>query len=116
MLSGLRAAFHAPKGEMAAAGVAHVEPLVRSTHERFDGGGYPDGLAGADIPLSSRIGFVCDALDAMTSSRPYRRTLSVGEALGELRRHAGTQFDPEAVEAFVRVIEGEQTRMVALAS
>jgi HD-GYP domain-containing protein (c-di-GMP phosphodiesterase class II) len=76
---------------------------VRSTHERFDGTGYPDRLAGEQIPLEARIISVCDAYDAMTGGRPYRRAVGHIEALDELRRCAGSQFDPAVVEAFVRV-------------
>jgi diguanylate cyclase (GGDEF)-like protein len=78
-------------------GAAH---FVRASHERFDGGGYPDGLAGEDIPLESRIIGVCDAYDAMVSDRPYRNAKSAGEALAELERCAGTQFDPQVVTQF----------------
>jgi diguanylate cyclase (GGDEF)-like protein len=73
--------------------------LVRSSHERWDGQGYPDQRAGEDIPLGSRIIFVCDALDAMTSPRVYRESRSQEEAVSELRRCAGTQFDPAVVDA-----------------
>ena len=82
-----------------------VAAIVRWSHERFDGTGYPDGLRGSEIPLASRIVAVCDAFDAMTTRRVYSPALSVVEALAELRRCAGTQFDPEVVEAFCRVIE-----------
>jgi two-component system, cell cycle response regulator len=85
----------------AAPALADIADLVRATHERVDGGGYPDGLAGEDIPLVARVVAVCDAFDAMTSSRPYRPALSVDEALAELRRCAGTQFDPAVVAAFL---------------
>jgi two-component system, cell cycle response regulator len=84
----------------AAPALADIAELVRATHERFDGAG-PDGLAGEDIPLVVRIVAVCDAFDAMTSTRPYRPALSVDEALAELRRCAGTQFDPAVVAAFL---------------
>ena len=77
-----------------------VAKIVRATHERWDGGGYPDGLAGADIPLAARIVAVCDAFSAMTSPRPYREQVSREAALVELRRCAGTHFDPEVVESF----------------
>jgi len=76
-----------------------VAPLVRAVHERYDGAGYPDGLRGEAIPLPARIVAVCDALHATTSDRPYREARPVDVALVELRRCAGTQFDPEIVEA-----------------
>jgi len=84
----------------AAPAMAPVAALVRSSHERWDGHGYPDGLAGEEIPLGSRIIFVCDAFDAMTEERPYREPVSPAKALAELRRGAGTQFDPHLVELF----------------
>jgi two-component system, cell cycle response regulator len=74
--------------------------VVRSSHERFDGEGYPDGLSGEQIPLASRIIFVCDAFHAMTSDRPYEPAQSVESALAELSRCAGSQFDPAVVAAF----------------
>jgi two-component system, cell cycle response regulator len=73
--------------------------LVRSSHERWDGAGYPDGLMGPEIPLGSRIILACDAFEAMTSPRSYRTIRSAGEALAELRRCAGSQFDPGVVAA-----------------
>jgi two-component system, cell cycle response regulator len=76
-----------------------VARLVRASHERWDGAGYPDGLAGTAIPLGARIIAACDALDAMTSDRCYQRARSLAEALAELRRCAGTQFDPDVVAA-----------------
>jgi two-component system cell cycle response regulator len=84
----------------AAPALSPVAPLVRSSHEWWNGGGYPDGLTGEAIPLGARIVAVCDAFDAMTSDRPYARARSVGEACAELDRCAGTQFDPRVVEAF----------------
>jgi len=87
----------------AAIALRPVAKLVRSSHERWDGSGYPDGLAGTEIPLGARIVTACDAYDAMTSDRPYQRSLGHGEALEELRRCAGTQFDPDVVDAFCRV-------------
>jgi two-component system, cell cycle response regulator len=72
---------------------------VRCTHERWDGKGYPDGISGIKIPLGARIVAVCDAYDAMTSRRPYRAARTETEAIAELRRCAGTQFDPRVVEA-----------------
>jgi two-component system cell cycle response regulator len=89
----------------AAAALRPVARLVRSSHERFDGHGYPDGLAGEAIPLGARIIFVCDAFDAMTSERSYSPAVSVAEALAELRACAGTQFDPRVVAAFAATIE-----------
>ncbi len=80
-----------------------VAKLVRSAHERWDGQGYCDGLAGTDIPLGSRIIFVCDAFDAMTEDRPYRRAFSPEKALQEIRENSGSQFDPDVVDAFLRV-------------
>jgi diguanylate cyclase (GGDEF)-like protein len=84
----------------AAPGWRTVAKIVRATHERWDGGGYKDGLSGPDIPLAARIIAVCDSYSAMTSPRPYRPPLSRDEALDELRRCAGTQFDPDVVAAF----------------
>ena len=79
--------------------------IVRSHHERFDGRGVPDGLAGNAIPREARLCAVADAFDAMMSVRPYRRTMSIADAVGELREHAGTQFDPEIVDAFFVAFE-----------
>ncbi|ACL18526.1 HD-GYP domain-containing protein [Desulfitobacterium hafniense] len=84
-----------------------VGSAVRFHHERFDGAGYPDGIKGKDIPQESRIIAVADTYDAMTSSRSYRQALSSSEAIAELRRVAGSQLDPEVVEAFCRVIQKE---------
>jgi diguanylate cyclase (GGDEF)-like protein len=84
----------------AAPALGPIALLVRSSHERWDGSGYPDGLAGRQIPLAARIVFVCDAFDAMTSERSYGRAMAPERALQELRRGAGTQFDPAVVEAF----------------
>lgn len=81
----------------AAPALGPVAKVVRSTHERWDGSGYPDGLAGREIPLSSRIIHVCDAFNAITEGRSYKRPLSREQALQELQRGAGTQFDPELV-------------------
>jgi putative nucleotidyltransferase with HDIG domain len=81
--------------------LAPILPIVRSHHERWDGLGYPDGLAGEDIPRLARIVAVADAFDAMTSDRPYRSGRSVPEALAQIAAAAGTQFDPEIVEAFL---------------
>jgi len=85
----------------AAPALARVAALVGATHERHDGAGYPRGLAGNEIPFASRIVFVCDSFDAMISQHPFGEAKSEAEALRELRRCAGTQFDPRVVEAFV---------------
>jgi diguanylate cyclase (GGDEF)-like protein/PAS domain S-box-containing protein len=96
---------HPPLGSMMI--ISEVEalqqlvPIVRHHHERFDGKGYPDGLTGEDIPLEARILGVVDAFDAMTHERSYRKAMSRGEALAELERGAGTQFDPAVVEVFL---------------
>ena len=82
--------------------VGHV---VRSCHERWDGGGYPDGLAGEEIPLSARIVCACDAWSAMRTDRSYRKALPLEEAAAELRRCAGTHFDPQVVEALCTTLE-----------
>jgi cyclic di-GMP phosphodiesterase len=96
---------HTVLGEQVLGGVAffHGEGLriVRSHHERWDGGGYPDGLAGTDIPLGARVFAVADALDAITSDRPYRRARSWLHAGRELVQQSGRQFDPEVVSAFI---------------
>ncbi|HKN63223.1 MAG TPA: GAF domain-containing protein [Gaiellaceae bacterium] len=81
-----------------------VRPIVRHCHERWDGQGYPDGVAGEDIPLESRIIFVCDAYHAMTTDRPYRRRLSHREAVRRLAEGAGSQFDPNVVAVALRVL------------
>jgi diguanylate cyclase (GGDEF)-like protein len=88
----------------AAPALAQAAKLVRSTHERFDGGGYPDGLASAEIPLGSRIIAACDAFTAMTNPRPYGPTMTEDEAMAELQRCAGEQFDPEVVAALARIV------------
>ena len=81
-----------------------VKRMVRHDHERYDGGGYPDGLAGEEIPLGARIILVVDSFHAMVSDRPYRKAMSKPEALAEIARNMGTQFDPVIAGAFVRVI------------
>jgi diguanylate cyclase (GGDEF)-like protein/PAS domain S-box-containing protein len=95
----------------AAPALSRAAKIVRSSHERFDGKGYPDGLAADDIPLAARIIAVCDAYDAMTSNRPYRAATSREGALSELRRQAGTQFHPEVVDAFVRATSEVEPRV-----
>jgi two-component system, cell cycle response regulator len=89
-----------------------VAEIVRSSHERYDGGGYPDKLAGEEIPLGSRIVAVCDSWDAMTTTRAYRGAMPVSEALAELERCAGTQFDPRVVAAF-RAVHADVAAPVA---
>ena len=83
--------------------LAEVGTIVRSCHERVDGRGYPDGLSGDEIPLVARIVACCDAFNAMTTDRPYRARLPLEEAVAELERNAGTQFDSDVVQALVRV-------------
>jgi two-component system cell cycle response regulator len=87
----------------AAPSLAHTGNLVRSSHERFDGTGYPDRLAATDIPLGARVIAVCDAYDAMIAPRPYRTQSSPTDAISELRRCAGAQFDPDVVDAFCAI-------------
>jgi hypothetical protein len=82
-------------------GLSRLAPSIRGEHERWDGAGYPDGLAGESIPLASRITLACDALNAMTSDRPYRAAMTLEHAEGELRSCAGTQFDPEIIRALL---------------
>ncbi|MEA2404991.1 MAG: hypothetical protein QOE08_1638 [Thermoleophilaceae bacterium] len=84
--------------------LARVGEMVRSCHERWDGTGYPDGLRDEEIPLPARVVFACDAYSAMTTDRPYRRAMQPEQAIEELRRNAGTQFEPRVVEALVDVV------------
>jgi diguanylate cyclase (GGDEF)-like protein/PAS domain S-box-containing protein len=92
----------------AAPSLRRAARIVRSSHERYDGGGYPDGLSGDRIPLGSRIVFVCDAFDAMIADRPYGTARSIDAALAELADCAGTQFDPAVVEAFCAEIRASR--------
>jgi len=87
--------------------LGNVGAIVRSCHEDWDGTGYPDGLAGEEIPLVARIVRTCDAFSAMTTDRPYRKARPVDEAIAELRRCAGTDFDPTTVEALAAVVAAE---------
>jgi diguanylate cyclase (GGDEF)-like protein/putative nucleotidyltransferase with HDIG domain len=106
---------HPEVGERILAPMGSLEdvlPIVRSSHERWDGAGYPDGLAGEAIPLGARIVSVCDAYRAMVEDRPYRKALSRGDALEELRGVAGTQFDPDCVTALLEVLRRRSARLV----
>jgi HD-GYP domain-containing protein (c-di-GMP phosphodiesterase class II)/HAMP domain-containing protein len=97
-------AQHTVIGEHIISRIDYLVPIariIRSAHERWDGGGYPDRLVGDEIPLAARILLVCDAFDAMTSDRPYRRALPVETALHELQANSGTQFDPRVVDVFL---------------
>jgi HD-GYP domain-containing protein (c-di-GMP phosphodiesterase class II) len=99
---------HTVMGEqiIAAAGpsLERIGPLVRASHERWDGNGYPDGLAGEEIPLGARIITICDSFRAMLDERAYKPAMTLEHALAELRRCAGTQFDPSLVEVFCRLV------------
>jgi diguanylate cyclase (GGDEF)-like protein len=102
---------HPELGERILAPIARlgdVRTIVRHCHEHWDGRGYPDGLAGEQIPLESRIVLVVDAYHAMTTDRPYRARLPEHDARSRLREGAGTQFDPGVVEVFLELLEGEQ--------
>jgi HD-GYP domain-containing protein (c-di-GMP phosphodiesterase class II) len=94
--------------------LGEVGRVVRSSHERWDGGGYPDGLKGNEIPIASCIVSAADAFSAMTTDRPYRQAMSVADAALELRRHAATQFNPAVVEVLVALVESDlRTRPMA---
>jgi HD-GYP domain-containing protein (c-di-GMP phosphodiesterase class II) len=86
------------------AGLEHLAPLVRASHERWDGTGYPDRLFGEQIPLASRIVFTVDAFDAMTNNRPYRRSLGRDEARRRIAAGAGVAFDPRVARALLAVV------------
>ena len=94
-------------------GLSSLVPYARWHHERFDGTGYPDHLSGLAIPLGARIISVCDAFDAMISSRPYRDAKSVEDAMDELRTNAGSQFDPAVVDAFCGVMQERERFFLA---
>ena len=92
-------------------GMGAMARSVRHEHERWDGTGYPDGLAGERIPIEARIILACDAYHAMISDRPYRRAISHSEAITELTTNAGSQFDPQVVEALVGYLYGRRQRV-----
>ena len=92
--------------------LAHLAAAIRAEHERWDGRGYPDGLAGAQIPVASRVVFACDAWHAMTSDRPYRQAMPLGAARAELAENAGSQFDPEVVDALLCALEASGDRVL----
>jgi len=86
----------------------HILPVVRHHHEKWDGSGYPDALQTDEIPLAARIVSVTDAFDAMVADRPYRKGMPFNDAIAELNRCAGTHFDPNVVEAFIKVLESHE--------
>jgi HD-GYP domain-containing protein (c-di-GMP phosphodiesterase class II) len=90
--------------------------VVRSHHERWDGGGYPDGLAGEEIPIEARVITCCDSWNAMRTDRSYRRALAPDVALAEMASNAGTQFDPRVVEALIQVVAPESAAEMRPAS
>jgi diguanylate cyclase (GGDEF)-like protein len=97
---------HPELGERILAPISRLEdvrPIVRHCHERWDGAGYPDGKAAEEIPIEARVILVCDAFHAMTTDRPYRSRLPIEEAFRRLEESAGSQFDPDVVEAFIRL-------------
>jgi diguanylate cyclase (GGDEF)-like protein len=96
-------------------GMGQVARIVRHEHERWDGAGYPDGLAGEQVPIGSRVILACDAYHAMTSDRPYRSAMPHADAVGELTRNAGSQFDARVVEALVGYLYGRRQSGLAVA-
>ncbi|MGH9542664.1 MAG: HD-GYP domain-containing protein [Terriglobales bacterium] len=94
-------------------GLERASLFVLHHHENFDGGGYPAGLAGSEIPLGSRIVSIVDAFDAMVSNRPYRAGLPIKEALRRLSEAAGTQFDPAVLACFLEIVQAEATAVAA---
>jgi HD-GYP domain-containing protein (c-di-GMP phosphodiesterase class II) len=87
--------------------LSEVGRIVRSSHEKWDGSGYPDGLAREEIPVESSIVSCCDAFNAMTTDRSYRTAMSLDEAIEELQANAGTQFSPDVVDALMRVLRAD---------
>jgi HD-GYP domain-containing protein (c-di-GMP phosphodiesterase class II) len=99
---------HSARGEeliRSTPGLAHLASAIRSEHERWDGKGYPDGLSGEEIPLESRITFVCDAYHAMTSDRPYRAALTTKQARAEVEAGIGSQFCPDSARALLEILD-----------
>ena len=92
--------------------LSRVGVIVRASHESYDGSGYPDGLAGEAIPIEARICSACDAFSAMTTDRSYRAAMPVEQALGELRRGSGAQFDPDVVDVLLKIVEADEPRWV----
>jgi len=102
---------HSETGYRIMSSVNELSPLAKyvlAHHERWDGKGYPHGLKGEEIPLAARIIAIADAYDAMTSARPYRSALSREAAIEELKRNAGTQFDPDIVKVFAEIVSTER--------
>ncbi len=97
---------------MTSHGLRHLAPYIRHHHERWDGQGYPDGLAGNQIPLEARILNVCDSIEAMASDRPYHQAMSTEEIVKEVINCTGTQFDPEVARAFIQIAEREGRQLV----
>jgi HD-GYP domain-containing protein (c-di-GMP phosphodiesterase class II) len=96
--------------------LAEVGAIVRSCHERYDGAGYPDGLAGESIPLVARIIFACDTFSAITTDRSYRKARPAAEAVAELSRNSGAQFDPMVVETLLGIVGERERRVIRLRS
>jgi HD-GYP domain-containing protein (c-di-GMP phosphodiesterase class II) len=100
--------FHPVLGERVLEQIPYLSGLARDVvachHERWDGKGYPQGLSGTQIPMAARIFALADSFDAMTSDRPYRKAMPVSEAVAEINRSSGSQFEPELVEAFVELV------------
>jgi HD-GYP domain-containing protein (c-di-GMP phosphodiesterase class II) len=92
-------------------------PIIRHHHERYDGTGYPDGLKGAKIPVGARIMAVANAFEAMISARPYKgKKISMSQAIKEIEKNKGSQFDPEAVDAFIKVTKKTEFKNMLRAS